>query len=102
MAVQLAAADRPKIGTGDALGGGSVDQRAAAYSTCLAYFGRYETEKDQVVHLIEASLFPDWTGERQVRRFTLDGETLTLHTPPMHLPTGDVTNELVWTRIRSC
>ena len=98
MSVQIVAAGRPAINTGDPLNGGTSDQRAAAYSTCLAYFGTFEVRGDQVIHRVTASLFPGWSGQEQVRPFTLVGDTLTLHTPPQHLPSGDVTNALIWTR----
>jgi hypothetical protein len=97
MMVQMVAAGRPKIGTSDPLQCGEVTQRAAAYSTCLAHFGTYKLEGDHVVHQVKASLFPDWSGQRQPRPFTLDRDTLTLH-PPMHPAAGDVTNELIWRR----
>jgi hypothetical protein len=99
MAVQMVAADRPLLGTNDALNGGTESQRASAYSSCLAYFGTFEVQDDHVVHHVEASLFPDWSGQHQIRPYTLDGDTLTLHTPPQHLPAGDVTNALIWRRL---
>ena len=61
MIVQLAAADRPQLDTNDALGG-DVQARADAYSTCLAYFGTYEVDGDKVIHRVDASLFPNWSG----------------------------------------
>lgn len=75
-----------------------MEERATAYSTCLAYFGTFEVNGDEVVHHITASLFPGWTGQRQVRPFTLVDHILTLHTPVQHLPSGDVTNALSWSR----
>ena len=96
MSVQLVAADRPVMNTSDPLNGGDVSQRAAAFSTCLAYFGTFEVKEDHVIHRVAASLLPDWSGQEQVRPFTLEGDTLTLHTPPQHLPSGDVTNALIW------
>ena len=96
MAVQMAAAHRPRLGIDDPLGG-PVEARAAAYSTCLAYFGTYLIEKAAVVHRVEASLFPDWSGEEQARSFTLDEPRLVLRTPP---PTRGpaVINEMSWIR----
>ena len=41
-----------------------------AYSTCLAYFGRYAVHGDTVVHPIDVSLFPNWSGAEQSRPFT--------------------------------
>src|SRR5690348_12932844 len=68
MMVQLTANQRPAINTGDPLNGGSTDQRASAYSTCLAYYGTYKVQPDDVViHTLEGCLFPDWTGQQQPR-----------------------------------
>ena len=97
MAVQLAAADRPVLHTDDPLGG-DVAERAAAYSTCLAYVGRYEVQGDTVLHSIDASLFPNWSGAEQSRPFTCDDDQLVLRTPPMETATGTVVNELAWAR----
>src|SRR6266702_3559956 len=72
MAVQMVAADRPTIATTDALGG-DVEERANAYSTCLAYFGSYEVQGNSVVHRLDGSLFPNWTGSLQSRPYTYDG-----------------------------
>jgi hypothetical protein len=88
------------MNTSDPLNGGDVSQRAAAFSTCLAYFGTFEVQEDRVIHRVEASLFPDWSGQEQIRPFTLEGDTLTLHTPPQHLAAGDVTNALIWKKRR--
>ena len=97
MAVQLFAADRPKLETDDPLGG-DAGERAAAYSTCLAYFGRYEVRDDTVVHWVDVSLFPNWSGAEQSRPFTCDDGQLVLRTPPMKTATGTVVNELAWAR----
>ena len=100
MAVQMAAANRPALPTEDALGG-DVQARAAAYSTCLAYFGTYELQGDTVVHRIDASLFPNWSGAEQRRPFTFDGKELVLRTPPVPVANGTVVNEIAWAREES-
>src|SRR6266511_117024 len=97
MAVQRVAAERPRLGTADPLGG-SERQRAAAYSTCLAYSGRYAVRGETVVHEVEVSLFPDWTGVEQVRLFELAGDELALRTPPIAAGDTTVTVELRWAR----
>lgn len=96
MAVQMVAADRPRIETADALGG-AVEQRASAYSTCLAYFGRYEVRDDQVIHRVEGSLFPNWSETVQARPFVFEGEDLVLQ---VKAEDGRVTNEIVWKRMQ--
>jgi Lipocalin-like domain len=98
MAVHITGADRPTLTTDDPLGG-DVAARAGAYSTYLAYFGTYELADAGVVHYIDGSLFPNWSGEKQVRSFTAEGDELVLRTPPMADGSGvTVVNELVWTR----
>lgn len=99
MAVQMTAAHRQKIGGDDATGG-PVDARAAAYSTCLAYFGRWHVDGASVVHEIDASLFPDWSGQAQVRPFTLERDTLVLRTPARMIAGRSVVNEMAWARAR--
>jgi hypothetical protein len=98
MAVQMLKADRPTIDTTDALGG-DVNQRASAYSTCLAYFGSYKVQGESVVHQIDGSLFPNWSGTVQARPYTIDGHELVLRTPPTAGSDGKtVVNEMAWTR----
>lgn len=94
MAVQMVQADRPTLATDNAVGG-TESERAAAYSTCLSYFGRYRFDDDQVVHLLDGSLFPNWSGTSQVRPFRLDDGDLVLE---VHDPSGRITNEIAWRR----
>jgi hypothetical protein len=97
MAVQITAANRPALPTADPLGG-DEQLRANAYSTCLAYVGTYEVRGESVVHEIETSLFPDWSGEEQTRSLAFEDGELVLRTPPMSTATGTVVNELAWAR----
>jgi hypothetical protein len=98
MAVQITGQDRPALTTDDPLGG-DVEARAGAYSTYLAYFGSYELQGESVVHYIDGSLFPNWSGEKQVRAVSCDDGELVLRTPPMQLGDGTtVVNELAWAR----
>jgi len=98
MAVQITGANRSVLATDDPLGG-DVEARADAYSTYLAYFGTYELQGESVVHRIDASLFPNWSGEKQVRPFTSERDELVLRTPPMQVSNGmTVVNELAWAR----
>lgn len=97
MAVQITAADRPSLETADPVGG-SDEERAGAYATCLAYCGRYEVRDDTIVHTIEISLFPNWVGAEQVRYFELSPGELVLRTPPIQAGERTVTGELRWAR----
>ncbi|MEO1338217.1 MAG: lipocalin-like domain-containing protein [Myxococcota bacterium] len=94
MAVQMVAAERPNLDTDDALGG-TESERAQAYSSCLAYFGRYRVEDQSIVHEIEGSLFPNWTNTAQVRPLRIDGNMLILQVVDA---AGRTTNDIVWRR----
>jgi hypothetical protein len=97
MAVQVVAADRRRFGTADPLGG-TEELRALAYSTCLAYCGRYDVRGETIVHTVEVSLFPDWAGAEQVRLFELAGDELVLRTQPIAAGDTTVNVELRWAR----
>jgi hypothetical protein len=94
---QLSAEPRPPMSTSDPVGG-PEHERAAAYSTYVAYWGRYEIEGDRIVHHVEQSLFPAWSGGTQVRYFTLSDDVLVLRTPAIELRGNLVVNELRWQR----
>lgn len=94
MAVQMMTAERPAIDSQDPLGG-ATEERAAAYSTCLAYFGTYEVKGQVVTHRLDSSLFPNWSGTVQERPFVLVEQELVLK---VNNDNGTTTNEIVWTR----
>jgi hypothetical protein len=54
----------------------SVAERAKAYSSMLAYAGKWRIEGDGIVHAVEQSLFPNWKGGDQRRQLRLEGEVL--------------------------
>jgi Lipocalin-like domain len=70
--------------------GGSDGERAAAFSSYVAYCGSYE--------LRAMSLFPNWVGSEQTRYFELTGEELVLRTPRVGVGGGSLVNELRWHR----
>lgn len=99
MMVQMFARTRPLIDSQDPEGG-PVNDRAQAYSTCLAYFGTYKVLDDQVEHDIEASLYPNWSGKTTTRGMVIEGDKLILRTDPSTAD-GDgisVVNEMSWER----
>jgi Lipocalin-like domain len=93
-------ADRPRFEADDVTGGSDVE-RARAFSTFIAYGGRYEVTGDTVTHDVETSLFPNWIGTRQRRRWELDaeGRMLTLTSPPLVLGGMTRIQRLVWERL---
>lgn len=78
-----------------------IQARAQLFATQTAYAGTYTLTSDGVVHHVEVASFPDWVGRDQVRYATLDGDTLTIKTPPLpRLP--DLRMQiftLIWRRV---
>ena len=78
-----------------------IQARAQLFATQTAYAGTYTLTSDGVVHHVEVASFPDWVGRDQVRYATLDGNTLTIKTPPLpRLP--DLRMQiftLIWRRV---
>jgi hypothetical protein len=73
MAVVITAEGR-KAGTSD-------QERAALYSSLVAYAGRFRVEGDKWVTSVDASANPSWVGTDQPRSFTIAGDTLHEVTP---------------------
>jgi lipocalin-like protein len=100
MVALMAPDGRPSFGSDD-LTGGTPDEQARAFSSFVAYAGRYRIEGDTIIHTVETSLFPNWVGTVQRRRWTLseDGGTLTLESPPLALRGVTRRQRLTWTRV---
>ena len=71
-------AARP-FASGDDAKGSDAEVRAA-YDGYVAYFGTYEVDAKQgvVVHKVEGSLMPSYTGTDQPRPFRVEGDVLTI------------------------
>jgi hypothetical protein len=91
--------DRPNFPSGD-MRGGSAGEKAAAFDTFLAYCGRYEVNEAGrfVVHKIDSSLFPNWTGGSQKRHIELNGNRLALRTEPILADGKEVVAVVAWER----
>jgi Lipocalin-like domain len=97
MLTQVCASDRARFATED-LRGVSDAERANAFSSYVAYCGSYEVSGDVVIHRVTMSLFPNWVGSEQKRYFELEGDELTLRTPPLEVEGTLLVNELRWHR----
>jgi hypothetical protein len=98
MAVQFGAANRPRLTTPDWVGGADPEIAAAARDY-FAYCGTYEVHDSVVVHRVESSLMPNWIGGEQPRHVVLDGDTVTLSTPPTLVGGQQQVATLVWQRV---
>ena len=76
----------------------SADAIAAAARDYYAYCGTYHVGREEVVHKVAVSLIPNWIGSDQVRRFSFQGDRLTLATPPLPIDGRQQVATLVWER----
>jgi hypothetical protein len=100
ISVHLSAGERAPFRSND-MWEGTLEEMRGAIATYNAYFGRYEVDVTERVvrHHIEGCVVPNWIGGVQERRFLLQGDELTLSTPPIQA--GGLTAEamLVWRRV---
>ena len=98
MAVTVMRPNRANFATKD-FRGGTPEEKLAAFSSYLSYCGKYEVKGEKIVHQIDMSLFPNWSGDDQERFFVFSGDHLTLRTAPMKLAGAEVTAQMVWQRL---
>ncbi len=100
MSVHLMRADRPAFAS-SVRSESTPDETKGAFDGFDAYFGTYELREAEgvVIHHVEGSLFPNWTGTDQTRFFTIAGDQLILSTPPIRYQGTMITLELVWARV---
>lgn len=91
---------RPRFATDDVTGG-APEEQAQAFGTFIAYGGRYAIDGDTVTHHVETSLFPNWIGTEQRRRWSLDASRrqLTITSPPLVLGGATRIQRLTWERV---
>jgi hypothetical protein len=91
---------RPRFATDDVTGG-TIEERAQAFATFIAYGGSYSVDGDTVTHRVETSLFPNWIETTQRRRWELDetGRHLLLMSPPLVLGGSTRIQRLRWERV---
>jgi hypothetical protein len=94
MAVAVMKANRPNFDSADMLSA-SPDQKRLAFDTFACYCGTYEVRENKVIHHVQVSLFPDWSGSDQERFFKFSADQLVLSAP---MPAG-ATAIVVWRRV---
>jgi hypothetical protein len=75
------------------------EDQAEAFSTFLAYTGRYTLNGDKVTHHIEISSIQNYVGKDLIRGVKFDGDRITLTTPPTLVNGKIQTIELIWQRL---
>lgn len=76
-----------------------AEERAEAYSTFMAYAGRYTFTCDKVVHHVEVASLQNWVNTDQTRFVTLQGNRIFLRNTPQLRGGVMVTIESVWERL---
>jgi hypothetical protein len=101
MAAALMQAKRANFASADILEA-SAEVKAAAFDSYSSYCGRYEVKHNKVIHHIQCSQLPNWSGTDQERffEFSEDGERLTLRTAPLLAGGEERTLVAVWERAK--
>ena len=79
----------------------SAKEQLAAFDSYSSYSGRYEVRGQRVIHHVEISLFPNWSGTQQERVFAFSGDRLTLTAPPMRIGAVEQNLVAIWQRLTS-
>lgn len=77
------------------------EERVRLFKSIIsAYSGSYRVEGDTVIHNVDMSWNEAWTGTRQVRRFEVNGEELTIETTARTAGTDtrQFINTMIWQR----
>ena len=97
---QLMRIDRPRFAIPDQMRGTS-EEIEANYKGSISYFGTYEvdSEKREINHFVEGSIFPNMEGTQQKRSFELNETQLVLKTPRFKVGGEKAVGILQWERI---
>jgi hypothetical protein len=76
-----------------------VEERAQAYSTFMAYAGRYVFSCDKVVNHVEVASLQNWVNTEQTRFVTLQGNRMFVRNTPMLRSGVLITIESKWERL---
>jgi len=77
-----------------------IEETAQAFSTFIAYAGRYTFTGRQVIHHVEIASIQNWVNTDLTRDATFEGDRMILRTPPMTSSGVSQTFELVWQRVK--
>lgn len=82
--------------------GRSKDEKAALLDSLIAYTGPYHVEGNKLIVDVQASWIQAWTGKKQTRTWSLDGNRLTMVTqraPYSRDPSKIATATLVFEKV---
>jgi len=101
VAVSVMRGDRANFKSASIWEAASSEEKLAAFDSYSSYCGRYEVKQNKVIHHVELSLFPNWSGVGQERYFEFAGDQLTLRTPPTMIDGVEQTAIAIWQRVNS-
>ena len=98
MAVQIMKNSRSQFLSEDPLQA-QPDEVFTAYNGFIAYCGSYEVDpgRNQVVHQIRISSFPNWVGQDQRRYYEFEEDRLILSTDLI----GGSRHKLIWKKLKN-
>ena len=76
-----------------------AEERAEAYSTFMAYAGRYTFTCDKIVHHVEVASLQNWVNTDQIRFVSLQRNRLIVRNTPQMRGGLPMTLESVWERL---
>jgi hypothetical protein len=77
-----------------------AEERAQAYSTFMAYAGRYTYTCDKVVTHVEVASLQNWVNTDQTRFVTLQGDRMLVRNTPQLRAGVMITIESAWERLK--
>ena len=78
--------------------GAPAAERAEAFASFIAYAGHYRGRGSQIAHHVEVGSVQNWVGTDLLRDLAVEGDRLTLRTPPTRISSQIQIVELVWKR----
>ena len=99
MSVHLVNSTRRRFASGDFLRP-TPEELKEAWDGYFGYFGTYAVDESAgvVTFHVDGAAYPNYIGTAQRRFFILDGNRLTLRTPPERAGDADITYVIVWER----
>ena len=82
--------------------GNTADEKAALFNSLIAYSGPYTIEGSKLVTAVDVSWNQTWTGTKQGRTWTVEGNQLILVTdkaPSVRDPSKLAVARLVWEKV---
>jgi hypothetical protein len=98
MFVAIMSPYRINFAGGDLLSG-TPEEEAKAEETFLSYCGPYDFRGETVIHHIEISSFPNWSGVEQERLVEVGVNRVTLSTHPILIQGKQQRAHLIWERL---